>query len=451
MGRALIFLIKISLMAALAVWVADRPGTVQIDWLSYHLKMNLGLFLLSILAFTLLSIFIYNILRTFITLPASLKRYKQIKYREKGYKSLTLGLSAVAAGERRDALKFARQTGKYLPGDTGLPLLLKAQAERLDGREDDARKSFALMLENKDAAFLGLRGLLQAALDRGEYIKALNLARTALDSHPKQRWILKTVYELEIRALDWEAARSTLKKLKKAKALPRARAKYDEAALLIAEGEAQREAGFVVKALQNLKAAHKTAPDFVPAALKLAQQYRRENNRRAAVRVIEKTWKLNPHPILTQLWEDLITPSKKNNKTARLKWFEKLITMNPESTEGYIANARETLAQQLWGKTREHLNRAAEIRPSKEIFKLKTELEKRSGAPSEEVQHAMQKTESAPPDKAWICRETGQIYPAWHWAPEGMFNTLEWRTPQNEAHKILQEENKMPRGILEAL
>lgn len=452
MLRAVLFIVKIGILVALAVYIADRPGTVQIDWQDYHLKIHFGLFLLGILGFALLAIFVYAIIHTFISLPATLRRYNEIKNREKGYRALTLGLSAVAAGDKKDALKFANKTEKYLPDDTGLPLLLKAQAARLDGREEDARKSFALMLENKDAAFLGVRGLLQAAIDRREFAKALQLAQTALDTHPKQPWILKTVYNLQLKTSDWKSAQATLTRLKKIHAITPEKEKSDRAVLLLAQAEHDLETGYTTDALEKLKKSYHLDPSFIPAAVKLAEHYNQDGNRRAAVATIEKTWKTNPHPGLAALWGNLIPLKKRTNKTARLKWFEKLITLNSGSAESYIANAQETLNQHLWGQTREHLDRANTLHSSRKIFRLLSELEERSGGTADEIQNILRRMLDAPLDDAWVCRDTGHVYEEWHWSPPPhlLFNTLIWTVPENAAKILIDEHEQIPYTVLEA-
>lgn len=186
MIKALWFALRTGLFIAAAVWIADQPGDVRIDWKDYTFTLQLGFFLLLIVVAIMLSIFLYRVIKTFVDFPRSLGRYNEIRRKEKGYEALTIGLTAVAAGDARVALAQAKKTRKFMPEDTGLPLLLQAQAARLDGREEDAARSFTALLEDKNASFLGVRGLLQRALDGDDPAAALSMARKALDLHPKQ-------------------------------------------------------------------------------------------------------------------------------------------------------------------------------------------------------------------------------------------------------------------------
>lgn len=431
MIKALWFAIKLGLLVALVVWVADRPGFVKIEWLEYTFTVHVGLFLLAAMATILVAIFIYNIIRAFVTFPASYRRYRGIKDQEKGYEALTIGLSAVAAGDAKKAVRQARRATRYLKGDTGLPLLLEAQAARLEGREEDALESFAGLLEDKNAAFLGVRGLLQAALDAQKYDKALEVAQQALTLHPKQPWILRTAYDLEIRLRHWDGALETLKRAEKAKAIEAEKARRDRGAILIAQAEELEHAGDEDAALKLLAKAFKLDEGFVPAAVRLARLENKNGAHRKAVSVIRKSWKASPHPDLANIWNGLIKPGKAGEPLARMHWFEKLLAAKADTAQGQIAAGRVALEEKLWGEARTYFMRALELEPSAEIYRLLATLEEQAGQSKTAVQGWLEKADEAEPDHVWICSETGRIYDEWSPValPHGSFNTIEWGLP----------------------
>ncbi len=432
MIRAVLFMVKVGLLVAAAVWVAERPGSISVEWLDYTFTIHVGLFLILLLVTMVLGMFLFRFLKTIADSPKTFSRYKQRRRREKGYRALTLGLTAVAAGDTKSAAYQAYRAGKFLPGDTGLPLLLKAQAARLEGREEEARESFAALLENKDAAFLGVRGLLQAALDLQNHPKALELAREALKLHPKQPWILRVVYDLEIKMKDWSAARKTLYRVEKSGALPAEKANSDRVAMLLAEADLDLENGFREEAFQKLKKAHKYDPLFIPAVQRLAKLYIQRRARRRAVTIIEKAWKGCPHPELVPLWDLAMPENKSGDPMVRLKWFERLLALNTESAEGQMAVARAAMDDGLWGEARSYLKMAERIKPSVRLYKMLAELEEREARNEEAVKKWLEKAAEAPQDKQWICRETGRTYSEWMPVaqPHGSFNTIVWDYPQ---------------------
>jgi len=432
MVRTVWFVIKLGLLIALLVWLAEQSGTVNVAWMGYDIRMHVGLFLVGLVAIILMAIFIYNILDAFVNFPASWRRYREVRSLEKGYRAVSLGLTAVAAGDTKAAGKQAKTARKFMPDDTGLPLLLAAQAARLDGREEDARSSFAVMLEHKDTAFLGVRGLLQSALDQEDYSSALTIAEGALKTHPKQPWILKTVYDLQIKNENWDAAGEALKTLEKVGGIDKVQAVSDRAILLVVRAMGFEGQGSSAEAIKLYKAAIKIDGGLLEAAIPLVGLYKSEKKVRAAKGLIEKVWKIAPHPALADLWMGLMPVKKRDDKAARMARAEALIKMNPNHVEGYLAVAREAMDQRLWGPAREALRKAEEIEPEERVYEMLVQLEGLAGDYEEAERLRMNELVQASPAPRWVCAETGRIYAAWHWfaTPYPLFGTIGWQVPE---------------------
>lgn len=434
MFRALLFSIKIGLLAVAAYWVSLNPGTVELDWFGYHVRAHIGLVLLGLLVFLLAALFLHRVVLSIAGLPGWWRKRRKDKQHEKGYQALTEGLSAVAAGDSKRATEKAEQTREFWPEDKGLSLLLEAQAARLRGEEDVTRACFHKLLKNKNTAFLGLRGLLVDALDAGDKRRALELAHKAQAMHPRQPWIVRMVYDLELQVGQWQMAQKTLQRVEKYNALDGRKTQQEKAAILIAQAEEDLDNGDTAKAMRSLRAAHKLDKGFVPAAERLAALYIQKNKKGSAKSVIEETWKINPHVDLVPLWEKL-APEKKNDGGAeKLRWYEKLVALKPDSAEGQMAAARVALDHELWGQAREYLNMAEQITPSARLYRMYAALEEKLGH-SDEANEWLEKAADAPPDKVWTCRETGRIYERWQPVaePHGAFNSIIWDYPRPRA------------------
>lgn len=454
MIRAIWFAVKIAVLTGVAVWVIERPGLVHIEWMDYTVTVALGFFLLAAIGVILFSIFFYQVIKTFVDFPRSLARYNEIRRREKGYRALTLGLTAVAAGDTRSAVKQAARAEKFLPGDTGLPLLLKAQAARLDGREGDAAKAFFTLIENKDASFLGIRGLLQSALDSADHETALSLADKALSLYPRQKWILKIAYDLQTRLQRWPEAYRVLSNAESYGALSSEKARSDRAAILLAQAMNDEDEGFQAEALANARGAVLVDRSFAPASLILAGMYDRSGKRKKAVRVIEKAWQAAPHPDLAAMWETLCDPAKAEDPIARLRWAERLLKFHPDSADGFVFAGRAAMNASLWGVARDYFERAEALEPNAALYRLRAELEEASGGDEEMVRMWLQKAAFAPPGKVWVCRETGRIYDSWSpiARPHGSFNTITWDYPAAsvETGILLEQMAGMAEALIEA-
>ncbi len=460
MYRALIFLIKAALVVALVVWIAEREGSVRLNWIDSQgadiaVNINLGLFLLGLLGLMLFSLLLFRIFKGFADFPKSWKRYKEITNKDKGFRALTLGLTAVAAGDTKAAVYQAHRAEHLLPENSALTLLLKAQAARLDGREEEANDNFLRLLEHKDGSFLGMRGLLQSALDRKDYASALTIAREALKLHPKQPWILGVTYDLEIRQRELETALKTLYRAEKYKAIDKERAASDRIAMLLYQADMEMENGAPHAAKAHLEKAYKYNETFIPTVIRLSRYYIQHGKRKKAASLIEKAWKVNTHPDLIPLWASAAPKGKKKDQSLeQVKWFEKLSQINSNSYQGQIAVAKAAMEHGMWGEARHHLKQAEAIRTSKTLYRLYALVEEKAGKGTELVQEYLQKAADAPPEKSWICKETGHLYTSWsaYAPPHNAFNTIMWDLPfvQDEALLLTRAEDLEPTPVIEA-
>ena len=431
MIRSLWYIVKVGLLVAAVVWLADRPGSVRVDWMEYTFHIQFGLFLAALVVVILLAIFIYNAIRAVVGLPRAWRRYRVMNNKEKGHRALALGLTAVAAGDAHKASKQAARAVKYLPDDLGMPLLLKAQAARLKGNEAEARAIFTRMLENKDTAFLGVRGLLQGALETKDYPKALTLAQRGLELYPKQKWILHIAYDLELRARNWDAARVMLERAAKAEAISPDRARSDKVAMLMHEADTLQRSGLKEEALKKLKQAYKLDPYFAPAVLALARRYKYDGKRRKGMKLVERAWEKAPHAVLARAWPEFMDLARREEPFVKLKWAERLVSAQPDNADAHIAAAEAAIDAALWGEARDHLQKAEAAVPDVRVCRLRAEIEKRAFQDHSEALMWLKKAENAPPPRAWVCRDTGRVYDEWQpiAAPHGSFNSMEWEFP----------------------
>lgn len=455
MLRALWFALKVGALIALAIWVADHPGTVRIEWSDYTFTFkHTGVFVALLLGFVLLTLFVYQTIKTFVDFPKSYARYHEVRAQEKGYEALTKGLTAVAAGDTKAALQYSKRASRLLAGDTGLPLLLQAQAARLDGREDEAAQSFVALLEDKNASFLGVRGLLQTALDSGDDETALSLCEKALKLHPRQGWILKIAYELQVRLQLWYRAEQTLGKAEKYGAVPSDKARDDRLALYLAQAQQDLDEGQIPDAEMMIKKALKLQPGFVPASMMLADLRLKGGHKRKAQNVILKAWKAGPHGALAYYWRGVLADTDGDDKLAKLRWMEKLLKANAESAAGQRLAGQAALEAGLWGEAREFFKRSEELGPVVSLYRMLAELEERSTQDQGKVKEWLSKAAGAPADKVWVCRETGQVYDRWMPVapPHGGFNTIAWDVPYAQSGPVvmLDEKARMSEALIEA-
>ena len=430
MIKTIWFLIKISLVTYGAFWLLSQDGMIDINFLGYDVKTKTGLFLLSIIIIFVLAYALMKIVKTILSSPKKLIQLNETRREKVGYDKLTQGLAAVAAGDANKATSLSKSVDKLFgQNKTGLTLLLQAQAARLRGEENLAQTYFETMLEDKNAAFLGLRGLLKSSLDKGDYAAALRHAKSAYKNYPKQDWLLNLVYDLELKNHHWDAALSFSKKIEKYKILDEDKINSDRVAIYLMRYDFDKNEQGVDKAFYNLKMAYKLSPDFPPVVLRYGAYLIEKNKVKKAQSLVIQAWKTNPHPQLAVLWNDLYQAQNKDNETKKLAYFQRLIEANDVSVESYIAVAQCAVDLGFWGEAKAHLMAAQKIESNAKIIDLKHQVEKN-------ITHSddttwLKNNDDITPLKRWTCLETGRVYKKWSAIapPHDSFNTISWDYP----------------------
>ena len=449
MGRVLLFGVKFAVVVAIAAWLAGWPGRVTaelpgyrldlgftvLEWPDQYLDASVGVLVLALLGFAILAALAYRFWRFLWRAPRDLNLSVKAGRRQRGYRALTQGMVAVAAGEREEAARWARKAGALLD-EPPLTMLLSAQAAQLSGDEAAATRYFTAMLDNEETRFLGLRGLLTQALREGESARALELAREAHGMRPRTPWVLQSLFDLTERGGDLEAAERALRESQRAKALPKAEAERKRAVVLVERALAARSAD-TATATGHARAAHKLAPGLFPAAALLAELLLGSGAARKASKVLEDAWARAPHPDLARLYLEA-RPS--DDSLERLKTQGKLVARNPAHGESHLARGRAALEARLWGEARRHFEAAAgpdglDGDPREAVCRLMAELEESERGDLEAARAWLARAAAAPPDPAWVCGTCGAS--ATSWSPRcgncESFDALAWTAPPQVA------------------
>lgn len=427
MTRSLWFFLKVGLLVALAVWLVQRPGTVTIDWQGWLIEMRVAVLAALLLGIAVLSALGYRLWLALRGGPGAFGRRRRASRRDKGYRALTQGMVAVAAGDAEAAQRYARQAEGLL-NEPPLTLLLSAQAAQLQGDDQAARKYFQAMLKRRETEFLGLRGLLTQALKRGDRVEALDHARRAQQLQPKAEWPAVALVELEAASGHWIEAEAALDRAQRAKAIPADLARHRRAVLLVEESCQDAAEGRMEEALQGAQKAHDLNPASVPAAVQLATLRARTGNVKAAGKVLEQAWRAGAHPDLARAWGAV---AGLDDPLALVKRQEELLRLGPDCAEAHLALGEAALKARLWGVSRMHLEKARTLAPTARVHRLLADLAQAEQGDGPAYRDALARLAAAAPDPAWVCRSCGSTAPGWSAVCRhcGGFDTLDWTVP----------------------
>lgn len=433
MWKSVFLFLILALIAGAAAWLADRPGAITLQWDIWRIETSPGVAVLAAVVLVALTIVGYRVWRIFIAGPKALAARRRDARREKGYQALSRGLVAVAAGDGAEAKKLAKRTATLLD-DPPLTLLLSAQAAQLDGDEAEARRQFEAMREDGDTEFLGLRGLLVQARRDGDDEQALALARRAYELRPDTRWVVAECFALESAQGQWDKARAIAQRARKQQLLPdgdtaaRYLAVCDLGAALAAEG-----AGNNREALNLARRALSQAPDLTPGLATAARLWGATGEPRKARRLLEKNWRLSPHPELAAAY---LAISDGNTPAEQLAALKKLTASAAEHEEGRLALARAALNAGEYGEAETLLSAILAHNPERRALRMMADLTEARSAAGDDARIWLRRAATAPEEAAWTCEVCHHRAAAWnaHCGDCGTFDGLRWQHPAEPAN-----------------
>ncbi len=411
MIRIVAWIVGLAIPVATAVWLADRPGSVALVWEGWRVDTSVAILLLCV---GLVAIGFAIACRLWLALRAAPGRYRlhrRAARRQDGYRALARGMAAVAAGDAEEARRQARRAERLID-ERPLTLPLSAQAARLEGDTRAARGYFEAMLERPETAVLALRGLLGLARRDGDETAALDYVRRAHALRPKTPWVLRELFDLEVRGGRWRDALATLDQAVRHRAIDAAEGERRRAVVCLGCSGEAGAAGDARGALRFARRAQRIAPDLLPATLRIAGLLIGNGRMRAAAKVIRGAWARGPHPELARLY---VSTGGGEDAIATLGRVEKLAALDPEHVESRVAVAEAALAARMWGTARKHLEQAASAAPSARLCRLMADLEQAERGDAEAARGWLSRAASATPDAAWVCE--GCHAADAHWGP----------------------------------
>jgi HemY protein len=421
MIRVVLFFIVVGALALGVAWIADRPGDVVITWQGMRIETSLMVMGAAVLAAMVVLALIWSLIRAIVTSPLVLANVMRRRRGARAYEAISKGLIAVGAGDIAAARKHSTVVNRIAHHEP-LALLLRAQSAQLGGDRDAAVQAFHTMASRTDTKALGLHGLFIEARRRNDLASAHAFAEEAARVTPTLGWAGRAVLEIRCATGDWAGALHLLERNRST--LDKASYRRQRAVLLTARARAVEDTDRDSAKTFALEA-HKLAPTLVPAAGLAGRLLAESGQIRKASRVIDKTWRANPHPELAEAHMELRSG---DSALDRLKRIEALAKRVPGHIEGAFATARAALNAQEFAKARAALADYLQA-PTKRIALLMAELERAERNDEGRAREWVARALNAAPDPAW----TADGYVSDHWLPAspitGRLDAFEWRVP----------------------
>ena len=398
MRRVFGFLISTAILIGIAFGIAAIPGSIggQVGDIRFDAPASIAV-ALGLAGFVVLYLFV-RLAATILHLPGRFGQRSELRRRVAGDRALTGALVALAAGEAGDARREANRARRLL-GQTPQTLLLAAEADRASGRLVEAEATYEVLAARKDAAFLGLRGLIRLSVDRADYGRAKALVAQAERTRPDTHWVRNERLALAVRTQDWREA------------LAIAADGAERAAFATAAADAEPDEG---RALKLAKQAHKLAPDLAPAAIAYARRLHGDWNHSRALAVLRDTWRRAPHPLLAEAaMADQAEPLQ------RVKIATNLVAKDPDTLEAHLLMGRVSLDAGMVGEARRHAEAARLLGGNqRRVLALMADIVEHDpdlSEPERRAAHteALRALSAATPDPVWRCGHCATEHADW--------------------------------------
>ena len=425
-----VFFAVVAGVVTLGYRIAEQPGEVELRWFGQQITTSVGILILATFLIGVAVAVLFWLVRLLWRTPGAIGRALDGSRRKRGYRALTQGMVAVAAGDPAEARRWAGKADVLLD-EPPLTLLLSAQAAQLDGDEQAARRYFEAMLERDETRFLGLRGLINQAMREGDDAAALAHTRKAYELRPKAPWVLETLFDLSERQGEFGTAQKAVKEAASHKQLSGPRARRKRAVLLLEQSHGDVEGS--AAALKAARDAHKLAPDLIPASVRYAERLIAAGRHREAARMLERGWAAAPHPDLVAMYKRA-RPEK--DRIGTLKALEKLVSAVPRHPESRLALAAAALDAELWGAARRYLAPLVERPdgrpPGERACQLMARLEETEHGDGERARAWLTTARDAEPAPVWSCAVCNASAEAWspRCAACDAFDSLVWAPPR---------------------
>lgn len=427
MIRVLAYLLVVFALALGAVWIADRPGVVTIDWLGTEVQTSVVFALVTLVAVLGVAVLAVLLFSGVITAPGRLGRFFRRRRRDHGYRALAAGMVAVASGDLKLARRYAEDARRAIPDEPAVGLL-EAETASLAGDQDGARARYAAMVDRPETRVLGLHGLYVAARRSGDVEAARLRAGEAAALAPGLGWAAETEFEARVAAGEWEEATRLLDRNRHNRLIDKPAARRMKAVLLAARAQ-EVETGDADLARELALAANKLEPTFVPAAAVAARVLARQNDPRKATRIVETAWRETPHPDLADAFLKIRAGESAQE---RLKRCRTLAELRPDANDSVFLLAEAAIAARSFNEARGVLRPLLERAPTQRACLIMATLEAAEGDHAREREWLSRAVHAAR-DPVWIA--DGVVSRTWSPVSPvtGRLDAFEWKAPQTLA------------------
>lgn len=376
MIRILLFFIVIIGVFFAVVKLMETEGTVLISMLSYEIELSAAYAVGGVaIAFVLLA-GLLQLLLFVINIPTRARRSTEQGRRRKMIEQMRESMIALHTGEEARLRRAGRAVSKLArDGDESVTHMMDAHIARLDGDLQESSKHYHSLLDDEKTRLFALGGLLDIALKKGAKQQALEYARQIFEHAPYGAGALDNVLSLYKSTGKWaeyvEFIRKNRMTIERDASGIVAQYEFAVAHVMYAKELMGKDDD---AAMDIAKKAYNFMPSFLPAAEIYARALISAHKEGKVSAVLEKNWRLAPHPEIALLYVNLHAQDRPEK---RLKRARHLCGLVPHHIEGYRIMALTALHAGKLSQAEEYTRKAIDIRKTSSLCLMMAEVLRR--------------------------------------------------------------------------
>ena len=428
MLRLIAYLILLAPVTYGALWLAEHPGNVVIEWQGYEIRMALGILAGLVTFGTVIILTTVLIIRSLLYTPERMRQKRKLRNYEQGLQAISQTMTALALADHKEAERQLRKSRHYLKSEQPVTHLLGVQLAHATGAADTARAEFDAMLENPQTRQVALRGKIMELMRAGETVHARDHAEEAWSKRPHDAWLCQLLLDILFREKDWTAIDPIIATATRKGSLSREQSAHYHAMLHLARAREASAKEEWPRALELAQLALKHQDKLLPARLMVASILARQSELKPLLRFLEQSWSSEPHPDFAQLFLSHACDESVNKTHKRL---QRMVDKHPDHLETLLLQASVFIHLSEWDKARNALKVSLSKGESPRIYQMLSQVEIGETGDDKQAAHWLNQAVNAPKDMHWTCAHCGELHEQWqtHCQHCGQFDQINWMLP----------------------
>ena len=390
----------------------------------------------SVFALTL-SVCFLSFLFSAVVLSFFMKAQKQIKNKshkalikkeeaDKAMFELLKTMTSTTEGDLKAARKHLKALESII-GKTVLTDILELKIFKGEKNFDAVEELSFKLLKNKDAEMVGLKSLIETSSNKKKFEEALFSANKAFQTRQDLYWVIENAFILRARSSDWTGALEVLEAGYKKKLISNSKYAELKAVALYALSLKQKKDAKHLSASKYLKQAHHLCPDFIPAALDLADEFKNNKQFEQAKKTLKEIWRCYPTYDTAKNYLSLFENESALDQVLRLENLTLLNHKNP-SLNNFIL-AEYDMKAKFYDKARSEFEMFLINNPAtKKIASLIEKYEKTVNHNPKAADKWHKRTQTCADDCLWVCSNCSSTQAKWKpfCSKCGAFNPFKW-------------------------